>query len=321
MEGELDLHPYYVNSLFAKNFAWKFDLNFKYELLSKFCFPDLTAVELQTLLPNIEWDIIVKLSLFYTPIIESKGIFQPLSLYYRALKINFPQPEYFIEDMLEDQMELRNSVILSTIARIYNRTNIYDKIIKYAPHSDLIRSILYDEPLLSYDNNILTEVVNTLLDMVGISNLDICIILSSLPQVGVVKSIFDGLQGSVSDLYSLYGGILAYSDERIANLLEIEINRVSLEDKIRVHAVRLSPYLQLNILQYAPEDLLQDIYDNLNIKARNILGCYKPSLFTVVNTSSYFTSESYLQYCMNSKSLEVDDNSAYNDIGTLGYPL
>lgn len=314
----LDLHPYYVNNLFKQNFAWKFDLEFKYNLLSKYCFPDLSVEELRNLLPDIDWDTVVKLSLFYTPIIESKGMFQPLSLYYKALKSNFPQPEYFVEDILADKIELHTSVVLSVLARVYNRNIIYDKILDQSLEPDIIKSILFDETSIVTED-ILHKVVDILLNMVGISSLDICIIIQSLPQIGVVLDVQSGIRGKINNLYSLYGSILFYNDERIANFLDIEEG--SLLNDIEKEATRLSGYLDNNIIQFLPDSLLISIYDNLNRKAQNILGCYKPELFNVIDTSSYFTSESYLQYCMNKVDLQVDENSAYNDIGVFGYSL
>lgn len=318
----LDLHPYYINNLLKQNFAWQFDLGLKYNLLSQYCFPDLTAEELKVLLPSIDWDTIVQLSLFYTPIIESKGSFQPLSLYYKALKANFPEPEYFIEDILADKIELHISLVLAVLARIYNRQNIYSKIIEQSLQSDIVKSILMDEKSSTVnDDNILRFVVDTLLNMIGISSLDMCIIIQSLPQVGVVLDVQSGMRGQINNMYSLYGAILAYNDERIANFLEINVDGKLLFETMEAETIRLSGYLHNNIIQFLPESLLQDIYDNLSRKGQNILGCYKPGLFRLADTSSYFTSESYLQYCMNTINLQVDENSVYNDIGVLGYDL
>lgn len=316
--NNLDLHPYYIDNLLQQSFAWKFDLDYKYNLLSQYCFPDLTPENLKQLLPSIQWDDVVKLSLFYTPIIESKGLFQPLTLYYKALKANFPGPEYFVEDILSDRIELHISVVLSVLARIYNRENIYKDIIKQSLYPDVVRCILLEETSFVENEDILRSIVDILLNMIGISSLDICIIIQRLPSIGVISDVQSGMRGQITNLYSLYGSILSYNDERIANYLEISTNDNLLDD-IRKQVVRFARYLNNNIIQFLPISLLKEIYNSLSRKGQNILGCYNPNIFPLSDRSSYFTSESYLQYYMNETNEEINENSVYNDIGVLGY--
>ena len=318
---DINLHPYYIDAYFRETFAGKFDLQLKYKLLSLYCFPDLTEEQLKELLPDISWETVVKLSLFYTPILESAGEFNPLSLYFQSLSHGFSNPEYFIQDMLKDRLSFRESIILMVIAFIYGRENIYSDIIRVSPNPELVNSILTKRPLRDYSPQIVEDTLNILFDMVGISCLDIVIIVSLLPNTNAVTDLISGTKGQVNNLYSLYGAILSYADERIADYLQIERHAQILESSIRDHARRLAGYLSSNLVYLIPDNILGGIYDYLPRKAKNILGCYKVDKYTVIDTSSYFTSESYLQYLLSPRSQIVNDDSVYNTIGTIGYSL
>jgi len=281
-------HPYYEDkiSLLVKNF--KEDNKFISFILSTFCFPELSPIQCEEIFLNMSWNNMKKMSCFYSPVIETKENYNSISLFHLAIKNGNANAENF----LPLQMTTDETFVTLFISFFYGKQNVYNNLMK-----SYSRSFKNDIPLL-------------LFDLISFSSLDIFMFIQQRKNIE-----FNDLS---YDLQNYYLKILLYSDERIAEFLRIKINKNVLYSDLDDDYMILRA--EHNIITRIPLEILRKHYNNMTQKAKNILGCYIPIHFKVLDKSSYFTSESYSLAYLNfatNFSKESEDLPS-NDIGLKG---
>lgn len=81
-----NLHPYYVSELYCglNKRSLNVCLSSKYELLQIWVYPEKSGNSLRSEFPNLTFNDLLHLCLFYNPIPESVKYYDRLSLFYQA---------------------------------------------------------------------------------------------------------------------------------------------------------------------------------------------------------------------------------------------
>lgn len=144
------LHPYHLQSYCEASRAKQQECDdLKYDYLQLWVWPSRSVLEIKQMLPNIDFNDVVELCLFYNPIPESMGKFDEISLFLSACRVGQSDPLIYFKDLLIDVSAV------GWICYRYNRLDIIKQLINEY-------SAIVNGGAETYRNNIILSRLNEL---------------------------------------------------------------------------------------------------------------------------------------------------------------
>lgn len=222
----LHLHPYHIHAYCTTDKQKLEECDgWKYELLQLWILPDMSVLQLRKIFPSLTFLDVVKMSLFYYPIPESRIRFDEMTLFYNACKTDQEMPTLFLT---LNKVDI--NVICWTCYK-FNRIDVLNYLLTYYRDHNLKYYANVSEAMINitnkrispentnkHDNDSLPEVYNLFISAIYMLSpmelMEAIIITCSVEVIRdyVINPIYDYLSGRTQNLQS--------HDSRLDELIE-----------------------------------------------------------------------------------------------------